>query len=588
MAESLWNDIMYTDVLHSDGYVVDYAVCTTYSMDLPTLLSVPFMLGALSDMPEDAMRSSYMVLEAINRAAGKFAVFCNAGCIAVPQSNAKIYSLLEQSVVQVMLDQSEKGFVNFHPKVWVIKETNQDSGDSQLKLVVMSRNLTRSNDLDIVCELVGKVGHEKASDEAMAKHKPLADFLEWLSEKAGGDIADKINGLIEALANVERFDLEGSPFVDYEFFPMGIPGYKGSEQCLKKSILKGAEGIVTISPFVDLNVLNRIGQCSRKTLITRHSSLSNEIIDLFGGEVYAPMEVLVDNEDKEQTVDLHEKVYFVHRCSDGQNTNHLYLGSTNASTNGFDRNVEFILHLQFAPYKISYDSFCKELLDSKESLFEQVTCVPDKKEEQDGVEDQKRLQMAIRQIECAQVEEDGLKYKVTLRCKKDSPSDVSVYPLGYEGFKAMLSDGLVFSGLSLEMLTEFYVVMAGSLQRLIKVPTKGIPTEERDKAIFRSMIDTPAKFVNYLSLMLSDDPVYYDHEIRKFEQEHQSGQLADQRLQLISLSLYEDMVRMAYKEPSRILSVKKLLEKADESVIPENFKELYKAFEKVLKKIKRL
>ena len=137
MAESLWNDIMYTDVLQSDDFVVDYAVCTTYSMDLPTLLSVPFMLGALSDMPEDVIQSSYMVLEAINRAAGKFTVFCNAGCIAVPGANSKIYSLLEQSVVQVMLDQSEKGFVNFHPKVWVIKETNHDAGDSQRELIVM-------------------------------------------------------------------------------------------------------------------------------------------------------------------------------------------------------------------------------------------------------------------------------------------------------------------------------------------------------------------------------------------------------------------------------------------------------------------
>lgn len=588
MAESLWNDIMYTDVLQSDGFVVDYAVCTTYSMDLPTLLSVPFMLGALSDMPEDAMQSSYMVLEAINRAAGKFAVFCNAGCIAVPQSNAKIYSLLEQSVVQVMLDQSEKGFVNFHPKVWVIKETNHDTGESQLKLIVMSRNLTRSQDLDVVCELVGKVGKKKATRRSGAKHKPLADFLVWLAGNAGGDIADKINGLIEALANVERFELEGSPFVDYEFFPMGIPQYDGVKLCLQESILSGAKDIVAISPFVDLNVLKQISRCPRKTLITRHSSLTKEMIEWFGGEVYAPKEVLVDNEDKDMTVDLHEKVYFVHRSSNGRNTNHLYLGSTNASTNGFGRNVEFLLHLQFAPYKVTYDSFRRELLEAKESLFEKVTGVPDKKDEPDNINDQKILQSAILQITGADVEEDGPAYKVTLRCNKGCLPDVTIYPLGCEAVAAMLADGLVFGRIPLVMLTEFYVIKVGGLQRLIKVPTTGIPTEERDRAIFRSMIDTPAKFINYLALMLSDDPVYYDHEIRRFEEEQKSKHSSAQRLEQISLSLYEDMVRMAYKEPSRILSVKKLLEKADESVIPENFKELYAAFEKVLKKIKRL
>lgn len=458
MAESLWNDIMYTDVLQSDGFVVDYAVCTTYSMDLPTLLSVPFMLGALSDMPEDAMQSSYMVLEAINRAAGKFTVFCNAGCIAVPGANSKIYSLLEQSVVQVMLDQSEKGFVNFHPKVWVIKETNHDTGDSQLKLIVMSRNLTRSQDLDVVCELVGKVGKKKASRQSWAKHKPLADFLGWLAGNAGGDIADKINGLIEALANVECFELEGSPFVDYEFFPMGIPQYDGVKQCLQESILSGAKDIVAISPFVDLNVLKQISRCPRKTLITRHSSLTREMMEWFDGEVYAPKEVLVDNEDKDLTVDLHEKVYFVHRFTDGCYSNHLYLGSTNASTNGFGRNVEFLLHLQFDSYKVSYDSFRRELLEAKESLFEKVTGVPDKKDEPDNINDQKILQSAILQITGADVEEDGPAYKVTLRCNKGCLPDVTIYPLGCEAVAAMLSDGLVFGGIPLVMLTEFYVI----------------------------------------------------------------------------------------------------------------------------------
>ena len=49
MADALWNDIIYTDVLQNDGFVIDYAVCTTYSLDMPSLLSVPFMLGTMTD-----------------------------------------------------------------------------------------------------------------------------------------------------------------------------------------------------------------------------------------------------------------------------------------------------------------------------------------------------------------------------------------------------------------------------------------------------------------------------------------------------------------------------------------------------------
>ena len=157
MADVLWNDIIYTDVLQSDGFVIDYAVCTTYSLDMPSLLSVPFMLGTMTDLTETTMRSPHLILETINKSAGKFAVFCNAGCMAVPQANSKVYSLLEQSVVQVTLQAKGDGFINFHPKVWIIKETNPDTGAQQIKLIVLSRNLTGSNDLDVVCELVGKI-----------------------------------------------------------------------------------------------------------------------------------------------------------------------------------------------------------------------------------------------------------------------------------------------------------------------------------------------------------------------------------------------------------------------------------------------
>ena len=118
MADALWNDIIYTDVLQSDGFVIDYAVCTTYSLDMPSLL-----LGTMTDLTETIMRSPHLILETINQSAGKFAVFCNAGCMAVPQANSKVYSLLEQSVVQVTLQAKGGGFINFHPKVWIIKET---------------------------------------------------------------------------------------------------------------------------------------------------------------------------------------------------------------------------------------------------------------------------------------------------------------------------------------------------------------------------------------------------------------------------------------------------------------------------------
>ena len=137
---------------------------------------------------------------------------------------------------------------------------------------------------------------------------------------------------------IERFDLTDSPFKDYEFFPMGIPGYDGYTKCFEQSMLNHAAEMLVISPFVDKNILNQMVSCNpsaKKTLITRHASVTQEVINLFNDGVYTPKEVLTDKVEKDVAVDLHEKVYFIRRNEGNLSYNHLYLGSTNATMNGF-------------------------------------------------------------------------------------------------------------------------------------------------------------------------------------------------------------------------------------------------------------
>lgn len=114
-----------------------------------------------------------------------------------------------------------------------------------------------------------------------------------------------------------------------------------------------------------------------------------------------------------------------------------------------------------------------------------------------------------------------------------------------------------------------------------------MPTDERDKAIFRSFINTKGKFINYLAFMLTEDVEQYILESQQLEKELAEDKTATLEQQ-ISPSLYEDMVKMAYKDPDRIASIRQIIEKADESVIPEHFVEMYSTFENVLKRIKRL
>lgn len=594
MAEALWNDIVYTDVMQSDNYVVDYAVCTTYSLDMSTLLSVPFMLGTMADLTETTMRSPHLILETINRSAGKFVVFCNAGCIAVPQANSKVYALLERSVVQVTLPAKGGGFVNFHPKVWVVKETNPETGEGQIKFVALSRNLTCSNDLDVVCELVGKIGKKPATKKAQTKHVPLVDFLTWLIGKANDrTIRKNMRAICNDISYIERFDLTDSPFEDYDFFPMGIPGYDGYSKCLEQDILDHATEMLIISPFVDMDVLNKMVNCApstKKTLITRHSSVTQDMISIFNDGVYVPKEVLTDKVEKDVAVDLHEKVYFVRRYEGNLSYNHLYLGSTNATKNGFKRNVEFLLHLQFAPYKSSYDKYRSELInDSKDCMFEKVVSIPEDDTPKEDITNKLMLRIAIAAIQEAQITSAADNYTITIQCcqTKLPDEDVYLYPLGCEGKETSLTDGIAFTGLQLSSLTEFYVIRIGDLQRVIKIPTDGMPTEERDNAIFRSFINTKGKFINYLAFMLTDDVEQYILESQQLEKEL-SNDKATAMEQQISTSLYEDMVRMAYANPDRIASIRQIIEKADKEVVPDHFMDMYSTFENVLKQIKRL
>ena len=159
------------------------------------------------------------------------------------------------------------------------------------------------------------------------------------------------------------------------------------------------------------------------------------------------------------------------------------------------------------------------------------------------------------------------------------PSEpVFLYPLGCDGKEQVLADGLTFKDMALNSLTEFYTIRIGDLRRLIKIQTEGMPTDERDKAIFRSFINTKGKF---------DEVEQYILESQQLEKELANDK-ASSLEQQISTSLYEDMVKMAYKDPDRIASIRQIVEKADETVIPDHFMEMYNTFENVIKQIKHL
>lgn len=90
-------------LLPPECYRLDFAVGTTYSLDLDALVGICISLGLLEDTESDIMNDPICLLEAIRRTGDKVALFCEAGQIYLPGKVTPLYTLLEKMVFQVVI-----------------------------------------------------------------------------------------------------------------------------------------------------------------------------------------------------------------------------------------------------------------------------------------------------------------------------------------------------------------------------------------------------------------------------------------------------------------------------------------------------
>lgn len=99
--EDILRDLNYGDMLCTPGWDVEFAVGTTYSLDLRSLLIVPYSLGMFGDLSGQVKQSSLFILESIRRSTEHFVVFCQRGGIHMPKETQAYYPLLEDAIVEV-------------------------------------------------------------------------------------------------------------------------------------------------------------------------------------------------------------------------------------------------------------------------------------------------------------------------------------------------------------------------------------------------------------------------------------------------------------------------------------------------------
>ncbi len=561
---------------------------------------------------EDVLNDPIAVLEALRMTAGRVTVFCQQGRIAVPKKDTRLYSYLEQAVVEV---QPPRGNGVFHPKVWLLRFIS-DEGPVLYRFLCLSRNLTFDRSWDTVLSLEGQLKKRK---KAYARNHPLGDFFAALPSLAVRSVEQSVRNDVAMMADeVRRVDFEapdGFYAEDIAFIPLGIKGYT------KPPAFDEYRKLVVVSPFLsDEAVLSLVDSDRQNILVSRQESLdglSDETIQALegGAELFFladTAERADDLEDQQEDAapgvelgdlsGLHAKLYI---ADDGWHSRVL-TGSANATSAALrGRNVELLVELWGRRGEVGVDCFLGG--EDDKHAFRQML-MPYHREGKAPADptarlmeqalDEARRAIAQAKLSAAITAGQGDTFDLALR-PGHKPGKL---PAGITGRCYLISrkpeDGLDiaplangkelnFQDLSMLALTSFVAFELTAEQDgrkttiafVLNVHVSGMP-QERDRRILHAVISDPSRFIRYLLFILagSDDPMGLRELITA-----EDGKGAEQRPNALGLPLLEELVRAFSRSPDKIERIGRLVEDLlqtpeGKDLLPEGFEQLWETF----------
>lgn len=524
------------------GYTVDRALATTYSLDLVALLIAPLSFsmfdraaqreGSVADEADPVGATA--LLQAVRKHANNLSVFCQVGHIAHPGQYRQLLAHLEGSVVEVR-PRSDQGV--FHPKVWVQRFTKPEAA-TLYRVVVNSRNLTFDRSWDTMLVLEGELA---VRSNGFTRNRPLSDFIAALPGLAvravPGQVAKDTAELADELRRVE-FEIPDE-FDELTFWPIGHDG-KGRWPFTGK-----IDRMLVVSPFIAADTLARLTENGDShVLVSRPEELAqlsakalvgfDEIHVLNEGAEVETEDAAVDAPRAEEAArGLHAKLYVADSGARGR----LWTGSANASVAAFQHNVEFLVELAGKKSNVGVDAMLgKEGGEmSLRTLLVEYTPAEDALLE-DAAE--KALEQRIRVLRAlvanapwkARVErepepdDDKERYRLHLHAEGAKldlgpGAEVRCWPIAVTAEQsAGMTIGLegtsaVFPRLSFQALTSFFAfnlrVQEGPHNAeavfVVNAPLSGAP-EHRHARILLAMLDDPAKVMRFLRMLLALDP----------------------------------------------------------------------------------
>lgn len=483
MLDSGTDRVNYGDLLTAPaGFHLDFALGTTYSLDLDALMSACLSLG-LSTSPDSATADNPMALfAALSEMRGKLVVFCEKGKVRFSGAYKQLYSQIEDSIIEVDLrDEDGHGYPSFHPKLWILRFLNNEGPEKAMyRVCVLSRNLTFDASWDVAGTLRtdAKPVEDIVGEKRASGGSALQGTLEVLTSYASNG---RESGFIQR--NIERIALE-LPYMHLKTedqawslkHPLLFSGeWANSDNLFSErfnTLLSNSRRIIIVSPFLsdDLtraNPLNSVYRAlqegldeERAYLVTRRSALLGQSSnlpllskipiytvrnDLVGdNDESLPKEAPTDEAASEQNDDapglwpaeprdIHAKIFvFEEVDAAGKPSTHLFYGSANATRRGMETNNEVMIHLVSektgAFNGILQDLGLDEDSQQRGSLFERLSLesienIVDQEPRKDS-ETERAFAHFLRRIEIDMTIADGTQdYDVTLKINDtDAPT----------------------------------------------------------------------------------------------------------------------------------------------------------------------
>ena len=237
------------------GHELDFALLTTYTLNLETMLALPLSLVARADNSlEELLADPLLLLEAPAPGGRTNSRLRGPGRHRRPPPETRSSTPCWN---RACIPCARRGGGAFHPKVWVLR-FKSDDGEPLIRVAILSRNLTfdRSWDIALASEAAPRPRQRTAGS------RPLAEFIRRLPELCAEGPAPSLSDRMEALADEvsrTRFPApEGFSDDLVRFHVLGMDG-RHARGRLWRPMSDGYD-VLAVAPFVGSTALNEVAR----------------------------------------------------------------------------------------------------------------------------------------------------------------------------------------------------------------------------------------------------------------------------------------------------------------------------------------